>query len=87
MPLIALVVFGGNPFSGAQASPLMLPEGWAQVGQALPPGALASALRSQAYFGGTGAGWGFAVLGIWAALGVAALVLGRARSGRSRLAP
>ncbi|MDR1443004.1 MAG: hypothetical protein LBJ02_11615 [Bifidobacteriaceae bacterium] len=76
MPVVALLVFGGNPFSGAQASSLMLPEGWAQVGQVLPPGALASALRSQAYFGGTGAGGGFAILGAWAVAGIAALMLG-----------
>ncbi|MDR1118051.1 MAG: hypothetical protein LBL01_01970, partial [Bifidobacteriaceae bacterium] len=77
IPLIALLVFGGNPFSGAQGGPLLVPGGWAELGQALPPGAFSSALRSAAYFDGQGI-WGpVAVLCAWAAAGALALALGR----------
>jgi hypothetical protein len=74
IPVVAFAVFAGNPFSGAQGGTVMLPEGWWQAGQALPPGALASSLRSVAYFGGTGAPPPLLIAGAWAALGVLALV-------------
>ena len=40
----ALMVFVGNPFSGATSAPEMLPEGVEHVGRWLPPGAGASLL-------------------------------------------
>ncbi|MDR1187508.1 MAG: hypothetical protein LBK95_08645 [Bifidobacteriaceae bacterium] len=76
VPLVALAVFAGNPFSGAQGGTAMLPDGWWQVGQALPSGALASSLRSVVYFGGTGSGLPLVVLGSWLVAGALALVAG-----------
>jgi hypothetical protein len=57
------------------AGPLVLPDGWAQLGQALPPGAVATALRSVVYFDGANSGLAITVLAIWAAVGAAALLI------------
>jgi hypothetical protein len=49
----ALLVFlVGNPVSGLASAPELLPKPWGTIGQLLPPGAGASALRSVAYFAG-----------------------------------
>jgi hypothetical protein len=78
VPLVVVVVFViGNPFSGAAAGPIMLPPVWAEIGQALPPGALAAALRSTAYFDGTGVGWPLAILGAWAVAGALLVWVGK----------
>lgn len=61
----ATVVFLGNPLSAAASAPELLPAGWADLGQALPPGALVSALRSVAYFGGAGSAAPLMVLAWW----------------------
>lgn len=47
-----LIVFFGNPFSGAATAPQMLPEPVGVLGQWLPPGAGATLLRSVSYFDG-----------------------------------
>jgi hypothetical protein len=79
----ALLVFAiGNPFSGAATSAAMVPAGWAELGQALPPGALATALRSVSYFGGAGAAGSLWTLAAWAAGG--ALLLWLAPGPRRR---
>ncbi|MFD6106432.1 hypothetical protein ACFWFQ_27645, partial [Nocardia salmonicida] len=70
----------GNPFSAATSAPELLPQPWGAIGQALPPGAAASLLRSVAYFDGAGAIAPLAVLLAWAAAGVALLGLGAVRS-------
>lgn len=66
---VALVVLG-NPLSGLTSSPRLLPEPWGTIGQLLPPGAMGSAMRSVAFFGGHGSGAAFAVLGVWLVGGV-----------------
>ncbi|MGA5898865.1 ABC transporter permease [Streptomyces venetus] len=72
----ALVMFLGNPFSGAATAPEMLPEPAGTIGQWLPPGAGATLLRSVSYFDGA-AGTGPALtLAWWAALGLGAVLLG-----------
>jgi len=76
VPVILLV---GNPLSAAASAPQMLPDGWSALGQALPPGATVQALRSVAFFDGTGAGWPVAVLAIWAAAGLVLVLVGLAR--------
>lgn len=65
-----IMVLLGSPLSGAATGPEMLPAGWGALGQLLPPGATATALRSVAWFDGAGAGPAFLVLGCWVAVGV-----------------
>jgi hypothetical protein len=72
----ALMIFIGNPFSGATSAPQLLPTAVSHIGQWLPPGAGASLLRSTAYFGGHGADGHLAVLMVWIVLGLAAIVAG-----------
>lgn len=71
-----LFVFLGNPFSGVTSAPDLLPTGVRDIGQWLPPGAGASLLRSTAYFGDNGSRPHLAVLLVWAAAGLLAVVAG-----------
>ncbi len=73
---ILLMVFIGNPFSGATSAPELLPAPVGTIGQWLPPGAGANLLRSTAYFGGHGASGHLTVLIVWIVLGLAAIVAG-----------
>lgn len=66
----AVMVLLGNPMSGAMSAPEMLPGAWGEIGQWLPPGAAASALRSVAWFDGAGSMEAFLVLGSWLVLGL-----------------
>jgi hypothetical protein len=83
----ALMVFVGNPFSGASSAPELLPDAANHFGQWLPPGAEVSLLRSTAYFDGNGAAPHLGVLVAWAVGGVGLIILGHhtslGRSGRS----
>ncbi|GAA4337403.1 membrane protein [Streptomyces venetus] len=72
----ALVMFLGNPFSGAATAPEMLPEPAGTIGQWLPPGAGATLLRSVSYFDGAAATGPALTLTWWAALGLGAVLLG-----------
>lgn len=80
----ATMILLGNPLSAAAAAPELLPAGWAELGQGLPPGAVVTALRSVAYFDGAGAAAPVAVLGAWLAAG--ALLLAAAAILRARRA-
>ncbi|WP_149824023.1 ABC transporter permease [Streptomyces tailanensis] len=71
-----LIVFLGNPFSGASSAPQMLPEPVGTLGQWLPPGAGASLLRSVSFFDGAAALGPALTLTWWAALGLGAVFLG-----------
>jgi hypothetical protein len=71
-----LMIFIGNPFSGATSAPQLLPPAVGHIGQWLPPGAAASLLRSTAYFNGHGASGHLAILILWCVLGMAAIVAG-----------
>ncbi|MET9764766.1 ABC transporter permease [Streptomyces sp. NPDC006372] len=82
----AVVMFLGNPFSGAATAPEMLPEPAGAIGQWLPPGAGATLLRSVSYFDGAAATGPALTLTWWAALGLGAVLLGgslRARKAGS----
>jgi hypothetical protein len=48
--LLALLL--GNPLSGLNSAPEMLPSGWGALGQWLPQGATATLLRPTAFFAG-----------------------------------
>jgi hypothetical protein len=73
----ATMLLLGVPLSGAMSAPELLPAGWSTLGQLLPPGAAASALRSTAYFDGSGSAGPLVVLGCWAVAGLLLLVPGR----------
>ena len=73
---ILLMIFIGNPFSGATSAPELLPAPVGTIGQWLPPGAGANLLRSTAYFGGHGAAGHLTVLLVWIAAGLVAIVAG-----------
>src|SRR5829696_6430783 len=80
----AVMVALGNPLSGAAVAPEMLPGGWGELGQALPPGAEVTLLRSVAFFSGNGGGTALLVLLLWAAGGLALTAAGgRARPARA----
>jgi len=79
--LMALLL--GNPLSGLNSAPEMLPSGWGTVGQWLPQGATATLLRSTAFFDGAGATTAIAVLSCWAVAGIGLIVLAAVRQGRS----
>jgi hypothetical protein len=79
--LVALLL--GNPLSGLNSAPEMLPSGWGTLGQWLPQGATATLLRSTAFFDGTGATTAIAVLSCWAVAGIGLIVLAAVRQGRS----
>ena len=73
---ILLMIFIGNPFSGATSAPELLPAPVGTIGQWLPPGAGANLLRSTAYFNGHGASGHLTVLIAWIVLGLIAIVVG-----------
>jgi hypothetical protein len=79
--LLALLL--GNPLSGLNSAPEMLPTGWGTLGQWLPQGATATLLRSTAFFDGAGATAAIAVLTCWAVAGTALIVIAGVRQGRS----
>ncbi len=83
----ALMVFIGNPFSGAGSAPEMLPEPVGGIGQLLPPGAGANLLRSTGFFDGAAAGVPTAVLLAWALGGLALVGLAAMRGRRPTAAP
>ncbi len=83
----ALMVFVGNPFSGATSAPQLLPTAVGHIGQWLPPGAGASLLRSTTYFSGHGASGHLYVLIAWIVLGFAAIFLGHHPPFRFAAAP
>jgi hypothetical protein len=76
-----LTVLVGNAFSGAGSAPELLPEPVGAIGQALPPGAAATLLRSVAYFDGNAAVVPALTLGVWAALGLLMVLVGGRRRG------
>ncbi|MFC9947803.1 ABC transporter permease [Streptomyces pratensis] len=74
-----LMVLLGNSFSGVTSAPELLPEPVGAIGQWLPPGAGGSLLRSVAFFDGAAAGGAVLTLAVWAALGLAAVLIGGRR--------
>ncbi len=72
----------GNPLSGLNSAPEMLPTGWGQLGQWLPQGANATLLRSTAFFDGAGGALPIVVLTCWSLLGVALIVAAALRQQR-----
>lgn len=79
-----LMVFVGNPFSGATSAPEMLPKGVDYVGQWLPPGAGAGLLRETTYFDGNNGAGHLAVLALWTVCGLTAILFGHRVNGEAR---
>ncbi|MFH0178355.1 ABC transporter permease [Streptomyces cacaoi] len=83
-----VVMFLGNPFSGAASAPRMLPEPVGAIGQWLPPGAGTTLLRSVSFFDGAAATGPALTLVWWAALGLGAVLLGaQLKPGPTRTEP
>jgi len=76
----AIFLMIGSPASGAATAPELLPSPWAEVGQLLPPGALAGALRSIAYFDGAGIALPILALSVTALIGIALELLADRRT-------
>lgn len=79
-----LVVFIGNPLSGLNGAPELLPAGWGTLGQLLPPGASGTLLRSTAFFDGHGSLGAVVVLLCWLALGLVLFFWGERRGSGAR---
>ncbi|MGW1214314.1 ABC transporter permease [Streptomyces sp. NPDC002499] len=79
-----LMMFLGNPFSGAASAPRMLPEPVGTIGQWLPPGAGTTLLRSVSFFDGAAATGPVLTLTWWAALGLGAVLLGNTLKARTK---
>jgi len=82
--LLALLL--GNPLSGLNSAPEMLPNGWGMLGQWLPQGANATLLRSTAFFDGAGATTAIVALTCWALAGAALIVVAALRQQRTAAA-
>lgn len=76
------VMLLGNPLAGVAGGPQTVPAGWATLGQAIPPGATLTALRSLTALDGAGSAGAYVVLSLWLAAGLA--LAGLARVWRSR---
>ena len=74
------VIALGNPLSAAAGAPALLPDGWRELGQALPPGAVVAALRSVSGFDGTGAAGPLTVLVLWVTGGLLLLAVAAVRA-------
>ncbi|MFJ7300209.1 hypothetical protein [Streptomyces sp. NPDC099088] len=79
----ALMMLLGNPLSGLATGPHWLPDGWATVGQLLPPGASGSLLRANGFFDGAGGGSAALVLMVWVVIGVGLALNADRRGGRT----
>ena len=79
-----LMLVVSNPLSGLASGPAWLPQPWGEIGQHLPVGATASAIRSAAYFDGSGSAEAWLVLTTWALCGLAMSWLGTARTRSTR---
>lgn len=65
----------GLPASGGPLGARFIPEWYAAIGQFLPIGPGAEAVRNTVFFDGAALGWPLAVLGTWALLGLVLLAL------------
>lgn len=72
---VVVFVILGNPSAGGAYAPELLPTFWRSIGGAIPNGAGTAAVRSLVYFGGQGVGLHLVVIGIWAAAGVALVLI------------
>ncbi len=76
----------GLIISGSSIAPEMLPKAGHAVGQLLPPGAGATVARDALYFPDARTAGAFVVLGLYAAVGLAVILLFNAAANRTRSA-
>jgi hypothetical protein len=74
-----VIMLLGNPLSGLNSAPELLPAGWGAFGQLLPPGAGGTALRSAGFFDWAGSNAAVWVLASWLAAGIVLFALGTVR--------
>lgn len=79
------MMFVANPLSGMATGWQWLPQPWGAIGQQLPIGAAGTALRSVAFFDGTGMTHALIVLVCWAAAGLLLITLSALRKHRKNL--
>lgn len=72
----------GNPLSGLNSAPELLPSGWGALGQLLPPGATGTLLRSLGFFDGAGSARSLIVLSCWLVGGLALYAVGLRRNAK-----
>lgn len=72
---VLLFVPVGVPASGGPIGPLFIPEWYAAIGERLPVSAAISAVRNTVYFDGSALGGPLLVLALWAAAGLALVLL------------
>jgi hypothetical protein len=77
----------GNPASGGNSAPELLPGFWRQLSQLLPPGAATTAMRDVVYFHGHGLANALLVLGIWLILGAAVVITVNTLRARAKRGP
>jgi hypothetical protein len=80
----ALFLLLGNPLSGMSTAPELLPTGWGELGQLLPPGAAGSLLRSVDFFDDAGAARPLTVLLSWLAAGLVLCLAAELRRRRTQ---
>lgn len=78
-----VMMFVGNPISGAAQPAQFLPGSWGSVGQLLPPGAASTLLRNLSYFPDAPNAQSWWVLTAWIAAGVLLMAVGHRRTGRA----
>jgi hypothetical protein len=76
----------GNPASGGNSAPELLPGFWRDLSQLLPPGAATTAMRDVVYFHGHGMTNALVVLSLWAVLGAAVAITVNTLRTRARAA-
>lgn len=81
------MMFVANPLSGMATGWQWLPQPWGAIGQQLPIGAAGTALRSVAFFDGTGMTHALIVLVCWAAAGLLLIALERAAQAQEEPHP
>jgi hypothetical protein len=76
----------GNPASGGNSAPELLPGFWRALSQLLPPGAATTAMRDVVYFHGHGNSQALLVLSIWVVVGAAVAIVVNVLRARPRTA-
>ena len=80
----ALMMLIGNPLSASAMPVEFLVAPWGTIGQALPPGATTTLLRSLSYFPGADTSPQWLVLAAWAVVGLACTLVAAVREHRAR---
>ncbi len=72
-----ILILLGNPLSGLTSAPEMLPNGWGELGQLLPPGATGTLLRNIVFFHSNDIVQAVSVLSCYVLLGLILFAVGK----------